>query len=379
ISTGMIKPGWPCVLALNCLQNSMMLTPCWPSSAPTGGAGFAAPAGTWRLMKPTTFIAICAFHRSRARRSPPRGGSAAAARSVSLELRVVQLDRGRPAEEADLDLHLALVVVDLLDRTAEIGERAFGDLHDLPDPERDLLPRLELLDLGREAEDLVHLLLTQRLRLLARAHELDHTLDVVDQVRGPLVEDHLDEDVARIQAPGDRDTLAVADLHDVLRRHDDVLDLLLLRRGPGLLGDSALDEPLDLVLVARVSLDRVPPRLVHHDSTREEIDDPVQDPAHRGVHEPDDQGHDDDEDDDDEGRVPELSGIRPGDLLEFFDDFPRERARPGQRGHHVTSSPYGAYAHCSAGNASSTPRARGACACSSSCGNSSPGTGCRRG
>src|SRR5690606_10389937 len=172
ISTGMIKPGWPCVLALNCLQNSMMLTPCWPSAGPTGGAGFAAPAGTWSLMKPTTFFAICAFHRGRGRRSPPRGWTAAAARSVSLELRVVQLHRGRPAAEADLDLHLALVVVDLLGRAAEIGGRAFAVLHGLPVPERDLLPRLELLDLGREAEALVHLLLTQRLRLLARAHGL---------------------------------------------------------------------------------------------------------------------------------------------------------------------------------------------------------------
>src|SRR5690606_29567626 len=249
ISTGMIKPGWPCVLALNCWQNSMLLTPCWPCAGPTGGAGLAAPAGTWSLMKPTTFFAICAFHRGRARRSPPRGWTAAAARSVSLELRVVQFDRGRPAEEADLDLHLALVVVDLLDRAAEIGERPFRDLHDLPDPERDLLPGLELLDLGCQAEDLVHLVLAQRLRFLARAHALDHALNVVDQVRGPLVEDHLDEDVARIQAPGHGDTLPVPDLHDVLRRHDDVLDLLLLGRGPWLLRDSTLDELLDLVLV----------------------------------------------------------------------------------------------------------------------------------
>jgi hypothetical protein len=33
------------VLALNALQNSMMLTPCGPSAVPTGGAGVALPAG----------------------------------------------------------------------------------------------------------------------------------------------------------------------------------------------------------------------------------------------------------------------------------------------------------------------------------------------
>ena len=37
------------VLALNALQNSMMLTPCGPSAVPTGGAGVALPAGICNL------------------------------------------------------------------------------------------------------------------------------------------------------------------------------------------------------------------------------------------------------------------------------------------------------------------------------------------
>src|SRR5687767_8323498 len=106
ISTGMIIPGWPWVRALNCLQNSMMFTPCWPSAGPTGGAGLAAPAGTWSLMKPVTFFAMS---RPRIvlspRCRPPRGGSEAA------ELRVVELERGGAPEEADLHLHLPLLVV----------------------------------------------------------------------------------------------------------------------------------------------------------------------------------------------------------------------------------------------------------------------------
>ena len=39
-----------CVAALNALQNSMMLTPRWPSAGPIGGDGLAAPAGTCNLM-----------------------------------------------------------------------------------------------------------------------------------------------------------------------------------------------------------------------------------------------------------------------------------------------------------------------------------------
>ena len=45
ITTGMIMPGWFDVLALNCLQKSMMFAPCWPRAGPTGGAGVAEPAG----------------------------------------------------------------------------------------------------------------------------------------------------------------------------------------------------------------------------------------------------------------------------------------------------------------------------------------------
>ena len=50
-----------CVCALNALQNSMILRPRWPSAGPIGGEGFALPAGTCSLIKPTIFFAIQAF------------------------------------------------------------------------------------------------------------------------------------------------------------------------------------------------------------------------------------------------------------------------------------------------------------------------------
>ena len=58
ITTGSIRPGSTfCVWALNALQNSMMFRPRWPSAGPMGGDGFALPAGTCSLMKPTIFFA----------------------------------------------------------------------------------------------------------------------------------------------------------------------------------------------------------------------------------------------------------------------------------------------------------------------------------
>src|SRR5580704_4302319 len=55
--TGKIIPSgsFP-VLALNCLQKSMMFTPCGPSAVPTGGAGVALPAGSCNLMVVCTFF-----------------------------------------------------------------------------------------------------------------------------------------------------------------------------------------------------------------------------------------------------------------------------------------------------------------------------------
>src|ERR1700753_3773992 len=58
ISTGVMRPFWSAVCALNALQNSMMFTPCWPSAGPTGGARFPSPRGFWSLMIVRSFFAI---------------------------------------------------------------------------------------------------------------------------------------------------------------------------------------------------------------------------------------------------------------------------------------------------------------------------------
>src|SRR5262245_18596284 len=54
--------GAPCsrslVLALNCLQNSMIDRPSWPSAGPIGGDGLAWPAATCKLMQPSIFFAM---------------------------------------------------------------------------------------------------------------------------------------------------------------------------------------------------------------------------------------------------------------------------------------------------------------------------------
>src|SRR5205823_8321540 len=104
ISTGVMRPFWSAVCALNALQNSMMLTPCWPSAGPTGGAGLAWPPGIWSLMIVRTFFAI----------------------SIPLVelLHVVEsdLDRHLPLEDVHHHLELLAVGVHVGDLTVEIRE-----------------------------------------------------------------------------------------------------------------------------------------------------------------------------------------------------------------------------------------------------------------
>src|SRR5580658_6107135 len=56
-TTGMIM-SLPCVLALNSLQNAMMLMPWGPRAGPTGGAGLAFPAASCNFTIPDTFFAM---------------------------------------------------------------------------------------------------------------------------------------------------------------------------------------------------------------------------------------------------------------------------------------------------------------------------------
>src|SRR5436309_9927536 len=97
----MTLPRCASVAALYCLQNSMMLTPCWPSAGPTGGAGVAAPASICSLMIAASFFL---------------GGISS---SSVLDLRYLaerQLDRRLTTEDRDQHLQLLCVRIDFIDR-----------------------------------------------------------------------------------------------------------------------------------------------------------------------------------------------------------------------------------------------------------------------
>src|SRR5438477_3953207 len=148
----MMRPFSCWVCALNALQNSMMLTPCWPSAGPTGGAGLACPPGICSLMSVRTFLAM----------------------SVQL-LHLVerQLHGDLALEDVDEHLQLLLVRIDVDDLAVEVRERAGGYLHRFAEGELNLGAGRRAVG-GARVEDPVDLGLRERDRLRAGADEAGH-------------------------------------------------------------------------------------------------------------------------------------------------------------------------------------------------------------
>src|SRR5881409_1026099 len=146
----MMRPFWSAVWALNALQNSMMLTPCWPSAGPTGGAGFACPPGICSLMSVRTFFAITSVQ--------------------FLHLVERQLHGDLALEDVDEHLQLLLVGIDVDDLAVEVRERPRGYLHRLAERELDLGPRPVAVAATR-MQDAVDLGLPERHRLGTCADE----------------------------------------------------------------------------------------------------------------------------------------------------------------------------------------------------------------
>src|SRR6266487_3882979 len=109
MTTGMIRPFCDAVLALKFLQKSMMLTPCWPSAGPTGGAGVASPAGICSFTYPVIFFAMSLLD--------------------LLHLKELELDRRGSSEDRDHDLQRRAVGVDVFHDAGEVREGTVGDPH----------------------------------------------------------------------------------------------------------------------------------------------------------------------------------------------------------------------------------------------------------
>ena len=115
-----------------------------------------------------------------------------------------------------------------------------------------LLGRLGAL--GRDLEEVLHVLAGQRRGLGARADEAGDAGRVANDVPGVVVELAAHEQVAGEHLAAHHDPLAVLELDDVLGGDDDLEDPVLHVHG----GDAVLEVRLHLVLVAGVGVHDVP-------------------------------------------------------------------------------------------------------------------------
>src|SRR5207302_10715346 len=211
----------------------MMLTPCWPSAGPTGGAGVALPAGIWSLTTATTFFM-----------TPPRA-------SDLFDLREVQLHRRLPAEDRHQHPHLLLLGQNLVDETAEIHERTGVD------PNRGALlvgnPELRGL-IAQLSQDGLDLAVLEGQRLAAGPHKSSDPGRVPDDVPGVVVHDHLHEHVAGEDLFLRDAALAVLDLDLVLGGNEDPEDLVLHRHGR----HAALQVGANLVRIPGIGMADIP-------------------------------------------------------------------------------------------------------------------------
>src|SRR6202011_4311829 len=203
-TTGMISPSisfW-LVLALNCLQNSMMLIWCWPSAGPTGGAGVALPAAICSFTEPVAFFAIISalFPETRNRK-----------RLLGHLLHLVELQfyRGRAPEDRHHHLQRLAVFVHVIHHAGERGKGALGDAHRLVLFKLDLELGL-VLGLAHAVHDVLHFLFRKRGWLLPRTHESGHPGRGFHHMPHMVIHVHLDQHVAGIEHALHRVLLAAA-------------------------------------------------------------------------------------------------------------------------------------------------------------------------
>src|SRR5262249_47470507 len=199
--TVMPLPFWSLVRSLNWETNCPMFTPCWPSAGPTGGAGVAAPPGTWSLIWAVTCFAIVLLRIADWRLQigdcrmvfqSAISNLQSAILLCGFHLPVLELDRHGPAEDGQLDAHLPLGLEQLLDLALHAGEGAVADAHPVAAVEPRLL-RDRRLARRDGAEHPIDFLLLHRLRrdVHSAAHEVAHARGLAEEIQNAIVVLHL--------------------------------------------------------------------------------------------------------------------------------------------------------------------------------------------
>src|SRR5680860_453999 len=151
----------------------MMLTPCCPKAGPTGGAGFAWPAGICNLMSVRTFLATFLLRLL-----------------YLLDLFEAQFGGSITSEDGYHHLELVLLYVNLRDLTCEVRQRT-ADHSDLFSHGKLSLGSWFLR--GGSVKDTIHLRRAQGRGFVVRTNEAGDSRGVLHQGPRLISENHLDQ------------------------------------------------------------------------------------------------------------------------------------------------------------------------------------------
>ncbi len=166
-------------------------------------------------------------------------------------LQEVELDRRLATKEGDQHLDLTLLLIDLVDLAAEIGEWPVDDA----DRVAELEGHLDLRRFGGHAlHDLLDFALGERNRFVVDIDETGDARRVSQGVPGLVVHFHANEHVTGKDFALHRVALAAPDFDLFLGRHDDFEDAFMQIE----CFDTVLDRLLDFVLVAGIGVENVP-------------------------------------------------------------------------------------------------------------------------
>src|SRR3989338_2578294 len=253
------------------------------------GDGLALPAGTCSLIKPTIFFAMfyslrvitllshhattgspgltTRYHDVRTESKsaasnclpwPCQGELRCYPKDLCLfDLPKLQLDGRGATKNHHGDPHAALFVIDLFNRTIEVGEGTFLDTYKFADHEFDLVARLVCAFLHLTDDFLDFLFRNRRRAIFRPPYKPRHLVGVLHQMPGVIVHHHLDEHIARKQATLCRLALAVLHFDHFLGRHKNATKLVLHTRATNPLLNIALHS----LFHARVGMNNVPTQI----------------------------------------------------------------------------------------------------------------------
>src|SRR3989338_176188 len=230
ISTGIMSAPFSLVASLNLLTKSPILTPCWPSAGPIGGAGLALPAGICNFTTVFIFFAIILYF---------------------FHLQIIYFYGSFSAKHCYQNFNLAFLFIYGVYRSLKIFKRPVIYSYHIAHLHVHLVFRLGH---AHSLKKRIHLFFVQRNRSRSRAHESSNSRSVPYDIPGIVSDDHIHQNITRVYSFLNRFSFPADYFYLFLRGNDGAENLVFHAQR----FNSLLQISDHGILIAGVSVDGVP-------------------------------------------------------------------------------------------------------------------------